>query len=101
MILLETLKLDWSVRLSYHLRHNRYRGLSRTCFQLLVILYYSVKAVLLLELLFFYFFSKAVWSAIKWCFKLDEREWYLRLKSSHNTYSSEENIFDDFDDLED
>lgn len=101
MILLEMLKLDWSDRLPYHLRYNRYRGLSRTCFQMLVILYYSVKAVLLLELLFFYFFFKAVWSAIKWCFKLDEREWYLRKKNKRYTYSSEQNELEDYNDFED
>ena len=50
MVLLVELKEDWACRFPYRLRNNRYRGASRVCYQLLVILYYLVKSVFLLTL---------------------------------------------------
>lgn len=99
MILIDTLRTDWSSRLPFHLKYNRYIGLARTCFQLLAILYYILKAIILLELLFFYFFFKGLWTGIKWVFKLDDREWFVRLKSIFDENDSGD-IDGDFDDAD-
>lgn len=48
MSIWDYLRDDWEERLPYHLRYNRYRGTSRICFQLLCLLYYAVKLVLIL-----------------------------------------------------
>ena len=45
MVLIEHLKEDWTYRLPFRLRNNRYRGLSRPSYQLLAILYYFAKAI--------------------------------------------------------
>ena len=50
MVLIEHLKEDWTYRLPFRLRNNRYRGLSRQSYQLLAILYYIFKAVVILTL---------------------------------------------------
>ena len=107
MRLLEIIRTDWTERLPFHLRMNRYRGLSRNCYQLLAILYYSYKAILLFCLSIYYFFFKGIWLAIKWIFKLDSREWFIRLKERFGIYDEydEDDEYDDegmeYDDSED
>ena len=66
MALLVELKEDWAYRLPYRLRNNRYRGMSRACYQLLVILYYLVKSVFLLELCLLYYILSGLIFTVKW-----------------------------------
>lgn len=68
MIFIDALKQDWSLRLPYHLRNNRYCGFARTCFQILTVLYYSVKAVILLELAFLYAVFTGLCNMVKWLY---------------------------------
>ncbi len=65
MILLEHLKEDWTHRLPFHLRNNRYRGLSRPCYQLLAILYYLAKAVVIIALCGYYYILAGACVVIK------------------------------------
>ncbi|MCI5898284.1 MAG: hypothetical protein MRZ82_04715 [Firmicutes bacterium] len=48
MVLIEHLKEDWAYRLPFRLRNNRYRGLSRPSYQLLAIIYYIIKAIVII-----------------------------------------------------
>ena len=66
MVLLVELKEDWACRFPYRFRNNRYRGASRVCYQLLVILYYLVKSVFLLELCLLYYILSGLIFAAKW-----------------------------------
>ena len=66
MVLIEHLKEDWSYRLPFHLKHNRYHGLSRPCFQLFVILFYIVKAFILISFCGFCCILAGMLLAIKW-----------------------------------
>lgn len=101
MRLLEIIRTDWTERLPFHLHMNRYRGLARLCFQILAILYYSCKAILLFLLSIYYFFFKGIWLAIKWIFKLDNREWFVRMKERFGIYDEyEEEDEDDEDDYD-
>lgn len=67
MLLLDVIRNDWSIRLPYRLRYNRYRGLSRPSYALLCFLYYLVKACFLLYffvcfwILKFVFYDFWVW----------------------------------------
>ena len=76
MKLLEIIRTDWTERLPFHLRMNRYRGLNRQSFQIFAILYYSCKAILLFCLSIYYFFFKGIWLAIKWVCKLVSKDEY-------------------------
>ena len=73
MVLIEHLKDDWTYRLPFRLRNNRYRGLNRLSYQLLAILYYIFKAIVILELCVFYYIlvgviiaSKCLWRKIQY-----------------------------------
>lgn len=66
MVLLEHLKDDWTYRLPFRLRNNRYRGLSRPSYQLLAILYYIVKAIIILALCAYYYVLVGFLIAMKW-----------------------------------
>ena len=66
MVLIEHLKEDWTYRLPFRLRNNRYRGLSRPSYQLLAILYYIFKAVVILTLCAYYYMLVGVIIAGKW-----------------------------------
>ena len=65
MVLLEHLKDDWTDRLPFRLKHNRYRGLNRSSYQLLAILYYMGKAVMILALCVCYYILAGILAAIK------------------------------------
>ncbi len=65
MILIDIVKTDWIDRLPYHLRFNRYCGFARTCFQILVILYYCVKSLILLLFSFYYFFYRGIFLVVR------------------------------------
>ncbi len=69
MVLLEHLKDDWVYRLPFRLRNNRYRGLSRLSYQLLAILYYIVKAVVILTLCAYYYILLGILGASKWVWR--------------------------------
>lgn len=66
MVLIEHLKGDWTYRLPFRLRNNRYRGLSRPSYQLLVVFYYCIKAIIILELSVYYYILLGICIAIKW-----------------------------------
>ena len=65
MVLLEHLKDDWTDRLPFRLKHNRYRGLNRSSYQLLAILYYTGKAGMILMLCVFYYILAGILAALK------------------------------------
>ena len=69
MVLIEHLKEDWTYRLPFRLRNNRYRGLSRPSYQLLAILYYIFKAVVILTLCAYYYILAGVCVVIKWIWR--------------------------------
>ena len=50
MVLVKHLEDDWTYRLPSHLKNNRYKGLSRTSYQLLALFYYTVKAIIIIAL---------------------------------------------------
>ena len=50
MALIGHLKEDWTQQLPFRLRYNRYNGFSRTCYQILAILYYISKAIVILAI---------------------------------------------------
>ena len=90
MKLLEIIIIDWRERVPFHLRVNRYRGFSRTCFQILAILYYSFKTMLLFSIALLYLYFKGLWFVIKWACRVD----------SHNEYDDDEEVEDDEDDYD-
>jgi len=72
MVLIEHLKEDWTYRLPFRLRNNRYRGASRVCYPIWVVLYYFVKAVFIIILCGYYyilagliFAIRSMWEIIK------------------------------------
>ena len=71
MVLLEHLKDDWTYRLPFRLRNNRYRGLSRLSYQLLAILYYIVKAIFILPFCAYYYLLVGILVAIRWILRKD------------------------------
>lgn len=101
MVLIEHLKDDWAYRLPFRLRNNRYRGLSRPCYQLLAILYYIVKAIVILTLCAYYYILVGVLVAIKWIWRkiqcsreskttFIEQEDDLRIKENNRKIDSSE-----------
>ncbi len=73
MVLIEQMKDDWKYRLPFRLTNNRYVGLSRTCYQLLAIMYYIVKDVFFLALCVYYYILLAFCIVIKWILKKIKR----------------------------
>lgn len=69
MILLEHLKEDWTYRLPFRLRNNRYSGLSRPSYQLLAIIYYILKAIVIIALCGYYYILAGVIIVIKWIWR--------------------------------
>jgi hypothetical protein len=66
MVLIEHLKADWTYRLPFHLRNNRYRGLSRPSYQLWVILYYFAKGIFIIALCGYYYILAGLIFVIRW-----------------------------------
>lgn len=69
MVLIEHLKEDWTYRLPFRLRNNRYRGLSRPSYQLLAILYYLMKALVILALCGYYYILVGLCIAVRWIWR--------------------------------
>ena len=69
MVLIEHLKEDWICRMPFRLRYNRYIGFSRTCYQLFVILYYTVKALAILALCVYYWILAGLCILVKWLWR--------------------------------
>ena len=69
MVLFEHLKDDWTYRLPFRLKNNRYIGLSRPCYQLLAILYYFVKSIIILIFCAYYYVLVGIFIAIKWIWR--------------------------------
>lgn len=69
MVLIEHIKEDWTYRLPFRLRNNRYRRATRVCYQLLAILYYIVKAIIILALCVYYYILAGVCIAIRWVWR--------------------------------
>lgn len=60
--ILNHIKADWLIRLPYRTHNNRYRGMSRICYALLCLLYYTVKdVILLLMYLMFRVYKLILW----------------------------------------
>ena len=68
MVLIEHLREDWTYRLPFYLRNNRYRGLSRWSYQLLAILYYIFKAIAIIVLCGYYYILVGLHIAIRCIF---------------------------------
>ena len=88
MILIEHLKEDWMYRLPFHLRNNRYSGLSRLSYQLLTILYYIAKAIVIIALCGYYYILAGFFIAIKWIWR--------KIRHSRNTKMMDMEQEDDF-----
>lgn len=69
MVLIEHMKADWKYRLPFHLKNNRYRGANRPSYQLLAILYYIIKSIVIIALCGYYYILAGVIIAIKWIWK--------------------------------
>lgn len=69
MVLIEHLKEDWTYRLPFRLRNNRYRGMSRSSYQFLAILYYTLKAVIIITLCAYYYIFAGLFAAMKWVWR--------------------------------
>ena len=69
MVLIKHLKEDWAYRLPFRLRNNRYRGLSRPSYQLLAIIYYIIKAIVIITLCAYYYILAGVCLVIKWLWR--------------------------------
>ena len=94
---IQHIKDDWTYRLPYRARHNRYRGLSRPSYVLICFMYYSIKALFLLALAFdVYAIKFVVWDVWKWLFRFEDRVWYKKLFYSvySNTYNDA--AYDDY-----
>ncbi len=64
----ETIKEDWSYRLPERLTYNRYRGMSRACYQLLCLLYYFIKLLFILFLALYYYIFYGLYLFLKFFF---------------------------------
>lgn len=87
MVLLNHLKDDWTCRLPFRFKNNRYRGLSRTCYQLLAVLYYIVKSMIILVLCAYYYVMVGILVAIKWIWRMRK---HLRDTRDNNVESEDE-----------
>lgn len=85
MVLIEHLKEDWTYRLPFRLRNNRYRGLSRPSYQLLAILYYFAKAIVILAFCAYYYILAGILITIKWIWRKIQQS-----KNSKTTYAGQE-----------
>lgn len=95
MRLLNYVKEDWTCRLPYHIHCNRYRGWNRPAFSFWCIVYYSVKSLILLYFLAMFLVYKFVlWDIWNYIFKIDQREWFLRITQS---FCSDEDWIDNGD----
>lgn len=95
MVLIEHLKDDWTYRLPFRLRNNRYSGLSRPSYQLLAILYYLAKAIVIIALCGYYYILAGLYIAIKWILRK------IRHSRTAKTIDIEqEDTLSSFDDLD-
>lgn len=69
MLLIEHLKDDWTYRLPSRLKNNRYRGLSRPCYQLLAILFYITKDIVIIALCGYSYILAGFYIAVKWIWR--------------------------------
>ena len=60
---------DWTHRLPFRLRNNRYNGFSRTCYQILTILYYTAKAFVILAICGAYCIFTVVCAVTNWIWR--------------------------------
>lgn len=82
MVLIEHLKEDWAYRLPFRLRNNRYRGLSRPSYQLLAIIYYVIKAIVIITLCAYYYILAGACTVIKW--------FWRKIRYSQNTKAADD-----------
>lgn len=92
MVLIEHLKDDWTYRLPFHLRNNRYRGLSRPSYQLLAILYYLAKAIVIIALCGYYYILAGLYIAIKWIWGKIKHSPKTKVDQSNRTTSAEKQL---------
>ena len=104
---LQYLKDDWSIRLPNRMRYNRYRGLNRICYCILSVLYYLIKDLFIAYFAFaFYFYKFFLWDIWNKLFKIDQREWFQKLREQFSRVEDEEDENEDiacneyFDDTE-
>lgn len=77
---IQHIKDDWTYRLPYRIRTNRYRGLSRPSFVLICFMYYPIKAIFLLAVAFDVYSIKFIfWDFWKWLFTTNKKEWFNNL----------------------
>ena len=82
MSVIQYVKDDWTIVLPYRLRHNRYRGASRSSYALLCLLYYSIKSFLIL----YFYGAFKVYKFILW----DLWEWLLNRGESVDQLQSDD-----------
>lgn len=86
MIIIETIKGDWVYRLPNKLKYNRYYGANRLSYQILCLLYYPLKTLILLLLSVYYYLFYGLYLVLKYFF---DRETY---------YKDDCSAYDDYED---
>lgn len=85
---LQHVKDDWTCRLPYRIRYNRYRGLSRSSYAILCLVYYPIKDLFLLVMAIVAFVIKFIfWDIWKWIVTASQN---ARLRNLDDEYSSDE-----------
>ena len=92
MIIIKTIKEDWSYRLPEKLKYNRYSGTNRLCYQFLCLLYYPIKTLLLLLLSVYYYIFYGLYLILKYFF---DRDTYY-----DDDFIEDETIYDDVENTE-
>ena len=81
------IKDDWTHRLPYKIRYNRYRGASRPSYVLLCCIYYPIKDLFLIVLAFeIYVIKFVVWDIWVWLFRSKNK--VLHAKREHTAWSA-------------
>lgn len=85
------IKDDWLCRLPDRVHYNRYRGLNRMCYCILSVIYYIIKDFFLLYFaIAFYFYKFFLWDIWNFIFKIDQREWFNKLRTRGDSQSQED-----------
>lgn len=77
---IEHIKEDWLLRLPYRLDTMKFKGLNRPAYTLICLMYYSIKAVVLLILYGTFRLCKFIlWDIWVWLFATNKKEWFNNL----------------------
>lgn len=95
---IQHIKDDWTCRLPYRIRHNRYRGLSRLSYAVLCCIYYPIKDLFLLLLAFDVYALKFIfWDFWKWLFTTNKKQWFNNLINPEDDVEYSDNDEEEID----